>query len=516
MSQALFGDSSAWLTQSCLQGHAHALKDSYDPDGLNELADIPIGSGVLFERLCHACPEVRDDAKMSAIAIFSTHRQFKRFCPAECAANPKERYCGCFSTCRSELYDHLSRCLLMLASNVKRETRASDVVSKEVVLQLVEDAFESHGNLAWAQKVECEESLRLTHCALHNIVHIVTSSGPPHFRYGDLVINIEAIISVFNAKSLDPDDYLQSVRWPDVLAAAGIDPLLDDYDFLCTPPALHNSTDFRFSQHEDPLEGGWLSEAMEGEVGSSGAIFGEHSLGTSAISPPPKTTRYNAPFMNGRVDSPCPVPIDDGMPSQAQATNLGRRGNEHSSTQSRNPLNTQAKNLSAMSTLKDASHVDGPFRTDTPRPSEPYSPGSESPASGDGRCAPPAASRAAFGSTACSPPTIGPTGGETTDGESETPMDVETPVGSGTESDDEREDDPTPPKGLAAHRANAAQAEAAALKNHRQQLYNQGRAWEEQARLDFMTEGDYLVAHNKPIKDAIHRIYPDAHPHGRV
>ena len=117
---SLFGDDSAWLTRSCPQGHAHALKDSYDPDGLNELADIPIGSGVLFERLCHACPEVRDDAKMSAIAIFSTHRQFKCFCPAECAANLKERYCGCFSTCRSELYDHLSRCLLMLVSNVKR------------------------------------------------------------------------------------------------------------------------------------------------------------------------------------------------------------------------------------------------------------------------------------------------------------------------------------------------------------------------------------------------------------
>ena len=156
-----------------------------------------------MERLCHQCPEVRDDAKMSAIAILSTHRQFKCFCPAECAANLKERYCGCFSTCRSELYDHLSRCLLMLVSNVKRQTRASDVVSKEVVLQLLEDAFESHGNLSWAQKIECEESLRLTHCALHNIVHIVTSSGPPHFRYGDLVINIEAIISVFNERQVD-------------------------------------------------------------------------------------------------------------------------------------------------------------------------------------------------------------------------------------------------------------------------------------------------------------------------
>ena len=417
----------------------------------------------------------------------------------------------CFSTCRSELYDHLSRCLLMLVSNVKRETRASDVVSKEVVLQLLEDAFESHGNLSWAQKIECEESLRLTHCALHNIVHIVTSSGPPHFRYGDLVINIEAIINVFNAKSLDPDDYLQSVRWPDVLAAAGIDPLLDDYDFLCTPPTLQNSTDFRFSHFEDPLEGGWLSEAMEGEVGSSGAIFDKHSLGTSAISPPPKTTRYNAPFMNGRVDSPCPVPIDNGMPSQAQATNLGRRGNEHSSTQSRNPLNTQATSPSAMSMHANASRVDGPFREDTPRPSPTYSPGSESPASDGGRCAPPAAGRAASGSTACSSPTIGPT-----DDESETPMDVESSVGSGTESGDEREDDPTPPKGLAAHRANAAQAEVAALKNQHQQLYNQGRAWEEQARLDFMAEGYSLVAHHKPVKDALHRTYPNAHPHGAV
>ena len=95
----------------------------------------------------------------------------------------------------------------------------------------------------------------------------VTSSEPLHFRYGDLVINIESIISVFNAKSIDPDDYLKSVRWTEVLAAAGIDPLLDDYDFLCTSPTLQNSPDFRFSRFEDPLEDGWLSEFMEGEVG---------------------------------------------------------------------------------------------------------------------------------------------------------------------------------------------------------------------------------------------------------
>ena len=122
-----------------------------------------------------------------------------------------------------------------------------------------------------------------------------------------------------------------------------------------------------------------------------------------------------------------------------------------------------------MSMHANASRVDGPFREDTPRPSPTYSPGSESPASDDGRCAPPAAGRAASGSTACSPPTIGPT-----DDESETPMDVETPVGSGTESGDEREDDPTPPKGVAAHRADAAQAVRSALREVWQGLSSDG------------------------------------------
>ena len=59
-----------------------------------------------------------------------------------------------------------------------------------------------------------DATLELTHCAMDNTV-LTLMSGPlgvrPHYLFGDLVINAEAIVDVFNAKTIDPEDLSKTV-----------------------------------------------------------------------------------------------------------------------------------------------------------------------------------------------------------------------------------------------------------------------------------------------------------------
>ena len=41
--------------------------------------------------------------------------------------------------------------------------------------------------------------------------HVGPLGVRPHYRFGDLVINAEAIVDVFNAKTIDPEDLSKTV-----------------------------------------------------------------------------------------------------------------------------------------------------------------------------------------------------------------------------------------------------------------------------------------------------------------